>query len=62
MEEVKNRESMNVMYEQKRGDHRQNFRDISEAMPKYSNNDELTESTGTNTMSYRNEFASVPVI
>ena len=69
MEEVKERDSKGTLNE-KRGDHRQNFRnfrDISEVMPdtqfnKSNNNDEFTESTGTNTISYRAEFMSMPVI
>ena len=68
MEEVKERDgTMN----DKRGDHRQNFRnfrDISQVMPdvgrfgQSNTNDEFTESTGTNTISYRAEFMSTPVI
>ena len=53
---------------QQRGADRQNFRDISEAMPEISqfnqnnNNDELTTSTQTNTISYRAEYMSTPII
>lgn len=54
--------------QQQRGADRQNFRDISEAMPEISqfnqnnNNDELTTSTQTNTISYRGEYMSTPII
>ena len=57
MEEVKERDSRENIFEKKRGADRQNFRDISEAMPEIrdkfnqsNNNDELTGSTAANTM------------
>ena len=70
MEEVKrrSRDSKGAMYAHDRGADRQNFRDISEAMPEISqfnqgnNNDEMTGSTATNTVSYRGEYISMPII
>ena len=57
MEEVKERDSRENIFEKNRGADRQNFRDISEAMPEIrdkfnqsNNNDELTGSTAANTM------------
>ena len=54
MEEVKERDSREVMFAKNRGADRQNFRDISEAMPEISqfnqSNHMLTGSTGTNTI------------
>ena len=69
MEEVKERDSRENIFEKNRGADRQNFRDISEAMPEIrdkfnqsNNNDELTGSTAANTMSSRAEYKSMPVI
>ena len=70
MEEVKERDSRENIFEKSRGADRQNFRDISEAMPEIrdkfnqsNNNDELTGSTAAYTMSLsRAEYQSMPVI